>query len=396
MSARQHEAAAQALTIGISPVSDRTLLVIAAEPGVRSAAEIAAETRPRPDYLLLRDALGASLLLPAEARTGLVGRLVGRRALPLALAWAAFRRQRRFHAIFSDSERIGLPLALLLATRGRNRARHIMLTHYLSPLKKRLWFRLGAAHGIDRLIAHSTAQRALAIERLGMDPARVVMLPYQVDTRFWRPQETAMDPSASPFICSAGLEFRDYPTLVRAVEGLDVRVRIAAASHWSHHAAFAGAVHLPLNITVASLNYVGLRQLYAEARFVVVPLLAVDNQAGITTILEAMAMGKAVVVSATQGQRDVVRGYPLDGRLVWQPAFLDLPDVNAALGNLPTGIYVAPANVDDLRRAITFLLEHPEVAEELGANGRRVAEAVFTVDAFARRVAATIRAIQQS
>ena len=37
-------------------------------------------------------------------------------------------------------------------------------------------------------------------------------------------------------ICTAGLEFRDYPTLIEAVRGLDARVVIAAASPWSKRA----------------------------------------------------------------------------------------------------------------------------------------------------------------
>jgi len=46
------------------------------------------------------------------------------------------------------------------------------------------------------------------------------------------------------------------------------------------------------------LDHRHLRDLYARARFVVVPLRDVDFDAGVTTITEAMAMGKAVVSTA--------------------------------------------------------------------------------------------------
>ena len=56
-------------------------------------------------------------------------------------------------------------------------------------------------------------------------------------------------------ICSAGLEFRDYPTLVEAVDGLDVRVVIGAASHWSKRRNTAAGTPAPSNVEVDSFDY---------------------------------------------------------------------------------------------------------------------------------------------
>ena len=94
------------------------------------------------------------------------------------------------------------------------------------------------------------------------------------------------------------------------------------------------------------LGFVDLRQLYADARFVVMPLHDVEFQAGVTTILEAMAMGKAVVCSRTRGQTDVI----IDGA---------------------TGVYVPPGDAAALRAAIRGLLDDPDRADEIGARGRR-------------------------
>ena len=100
-------------------------------------------------------------------------------------------------------------------------------------------------------------------------------------------------------ICSVGLERRDYRTLCAAVEGLDVDVVIAVGSHWSTQPDLITGRPLPPNVSVCTLDFVALRALYAECLFVVMPLVETDFQAGVTTILEAMAMGKAVVCSAT-------------------------------------------------------------------------------------------------
>jgi glycosyltransferase involved in cell wall biosynthesis len=50
------------------------------------------------------------------------------------------------------------------------------------------------------------------------------------------------------------------------------------------------------------LSQLGLRDLYSQSRFVVVPLHEVDFDAGVTTLTEAMAMGKAVIVTRTRGR----------------------------------------------------------------------------------------------
>jgi glycosyltransferase involved in cell wall biosynthesis len=224
-----------------------------------------------------------------------------------------------------------------------------------------------------------------------MPAKKVALLPYFADERFWDP--TLATPASSlerPMICSAGLEFRDYTTLIAAACDLDVDARIGAASHWARHNAFGASSDLPDNITVSAYNYQQLRDLYASARFVVVPLRDVENQAGITTILEAMAMGKAVVVTRTRGQTDVVRDWR-SGAAAPSPGFLATPEFSSTLGALPTGWYVQPNDPGDLRDAINYLLAHPAVAEEMGANARRVVEGCFGLDAFVERFAKLLR-----
>ena len=79
-----------------------------------------------------------------------------------------------------------------------------------------------------------------------MPAKKVALLPYFADERFWDPALAMPDASAPrPMICSAGLEFRDYTTLIAATRDLDVDVRIGAASHWARHNAFSASSELP-------------------------------------------------------------------------------------------------------------------------------------------------------
>src|SRR5439155_16317702 len=105
---------------------------------------------------------------------------------------------------------------------------------------------------------------------------------------------------AEQVICSAGLEFRDYPTLIQAAGSLGLHVDIAAASPWSQRSNLAEQVPLPANVSVGRRSYAELRELYDRAAFVVVPVFDVDFQAGSLVMYEAMAMGKAIVATRTR------------------------------------------------------------------------------------------------
>ena len=107
-------------------------------------------------------------------------------------------------------------------------------------------------------------------------------------------------------ICAVGQELRDYPTLVEAVAGPRRRRRGRRRQPVVEASRHVGRPRHPRQREVAGFNLFDLRQLYADASFVVVPLQETDFQAGITTILEAMSMGKAVVCTRTTGQTDTI------------------------------------------------------------------------------------------
>ena len=175
----------------------------------------------------------------------------------------------------------------------------------------------------------------------------MLFTPFMVDDRFFSPDKVEPKSRTRPLICAVGLERRDYPTLLKAVDGLELDVVIAAASPWSKRKDTTAGERIPPNVTVSKFDQSALRQLYAEARFVVMPLEAVDFQAGVTAILEAMAMGKAVICSRVPGQTDVI----VDGE---------------------NGCYVTAGDPDALREEILRLLEQPEEAIRLGSNGRKM------------------------
>ena len=356
---------------------NQVLLTVSGTISPEIEAEIQQGQRPTADYLAMAEAFQADLLdFPAaRQKIGRFGRLLERLGGPkLMLAWTCFRLRHQYQLIFTDGEQIGIPLALLLKflSPGKRPA-HLMIAHLLSVPKKQVFFDwLKVQSCIDIIFVYSTWQKQFIQARWQLPDERVIFLPFMVDDRFFAPDQARPgDPlgladHGRPVISAVGLEFRDYSTLLQAVNGLDVQVVIAAASPWSKREDSTRAQEIPANVVVRRFSQYDLRDVYAASRFVVMPLYPVDFQAGVTAILEAMAMGKAVICSQTPGQTDVI-----------------------VAGE--NGVYVPPQDPDALRTAILSLLADPEEAARLGQNGYRQIHATMNLDAYVQRLASHVK-----
>jgi glycosyltransferase involved in cell wall biosynthesis len=351
-------------------MSRATLITVSGTISPTTRADIDAGRRPRADYYELADALGADLIdFELAARlAGPVGRLVGKVAGKAAmLAWVCWRSRHRYDTILTDGEQVGLPYAVLCRfSRRRSLPNHVMIVHIMSVRAKVALFKaFGLRHRIDRLLLYATAQRDFAIRSLRVAPEAAVLTTFMVDTAFFAPDQITAAPRR--MICAAGLEFRDYDTLVAAVTDLDVEVVIAAASPWSKRADEVSGRQLPSNVSITKLSLFDLRQMYGDCQMVVMPLHDSEFQAGITTILEAMAMAKPVVCTRTKGQTDTIT----EG---------------------VTGRYVPPADPAALRAAIVALLADDNAAA-MGRAARDWVVAEADIAVYAERIAAVVRSL---
>jgi len=214
----------------------------------------------------------------------------------------------------------------------------------------------------DRTLPHIDGVLALNQVQARSIPARwgahvpVTVIGHWVDTAFFHP----MDMPEEDFILAVGDDAgRDYPTLLSALDGLAMRVRVRSALP------LLGAG--PLVERVPRLPATGLRALYAAARLVVVPLQPnTRNASGISAIMEAGAMGKPVIVSDSDGIREFVR-------------------------HGETGLVVPAGDPAALRAAIDRLLGDPDLCAALGRGGRRFMEETASPAVFAPRLADAYR-----
>ena len=332
-----------------------TLMLVSADVSPRLRRDVQEGHRPVPEFLQLEDRFGVSLLDWSRLGAGHGGRSLSRSLRHVA---AAMRVLDRHQSVLSDGEHLGIPLALAMGMRAAS-TRHVMIGHQLLTRSKEPFFKLlRAHHHIDRVILHSRRHLEAAHERLGIPRSQLALVPYGIDTDFWQPRGA----NEENLVLAPGRDHRDFATLARACGGLSCAVFATLASLHSSHARALMPDAWPHNFHSEYLDFAALRSTYSRASVVVVPMMQVDFPAGVTSVLEGMAMGKAVVATATAGLEGLIK----DGE---------------------TGLTVPAGDADRMREVVGRLLERPAERARLGANARQAALENFGLEAYCSRLA---------
>lgn len=202
-------------------------------------------------------------------------------------------------------------------------------------------------------------QEAVIRQRIP-NAAPIVAIGHWEDTEYYHPM-----PEFQPegYVLAVGNDpWRDYDTLAKAARDLNVPIRIR-----TDH---APAQSLPPNVQVISrrLPYGELRELYAKASVVAVPLHDCPHAGGINGLLEAYAMGKPVIVSDSQGIRDFTQA----------------------------ALVVRPNDPGALAQGVSSILSSPAKAQAMAQAGRALVESRYSRPAFAARFAAQLWETWQS
>lgn len=192
----------------------------------------------------------------------------------------------------------------------------------------------------------------------GWPAAKVAFVPFHTDPAFVN-RPIAKE---EPFALAAGRTFRDYPALLDAARsGLNLPVTIVAG-----RGSFGAAV-VPETVTVRyDIPLAELIDLIARSALVVLPLTEREISTGQSVLLEAMAMGKPVVVTRVNGTVDYI-------------------------DHMSTGVLVPPSDSAALREAINRLAGDPDLRARIGAAGRERVLARHLPDHYAQGVALALR-----
>ena len=296
--------------------------------------------------------------------------------LPL---WATYRLARRdarailqrYDAVIVTTNAFGVALALL--TRLGLCKPHLIfiamgLVDFATPKRILLMYRTVFRH----VSVLSLGRPEVAFLKDRLPGIAVDYLPFGVDSRFWRPAGAAAETTPDdPYVLSIGNDrHRDYATLLRAWKPDYPQLKIVTKQR-------IPTAYIPANVTVISgdwhrqvLNDEQIRTLMQRALFVVLPILDTIQPSGQSACLQAMACGKAVIISDIQGiwDRDMIRN-----------------DENCRL--------VLPESVAELQAVIERSLGNAAACASLGSRARQTVERALNIDALSAIVAHLLNAI---
>lgn len=253
----------------------------------------------------------------------------------------------RSDVIFSTVDTVGIPL-VLLARAGLVRTpivyAAIGLPERLAQLRTGFARRrfLDAYRRLSAIVAYGWGEVEELRAWVGPGGPPVELVPFGVDTEYFRPDDT-VEPVAD--VVSVGADpRRDFVLLAEvARRHPELSFRVVASAE---NARLLG--DLPANVSLeVDAPFARVRDCLVGARVVALPVRENSYSGATTTLLQAMACGKPVVVSRTAA---IVQGYHLED------------GVNCRL--------VSPGDVEALEHGVVDALDAPE----LGARAREAVE----------------------
>jgi glycosyltransferase involved in cell wall biosynthesis len=277
-------------------------------------------------------------------------------------AWRAVRQARHHDVFVSANVRNALAAGLYKRLWRRQRPLLVMTEMRLDDPRRDLSWRaklmlqrFGYASA-DLLCVSARGEIDIYSARLGIPAERFRFVPWHtnvLEPRWCKP--------SGDYFFAAGRTGRDWRTLADAVRGLDVEVTVVCSR------LHASATDFPPNVTVLTdVPYQQYRALLEGAFAVVLPLEVHEYSTGQVVILEAMALGKAVVATRVLGSED----YVLDG----QDGLLVPPYDAGALRAALAGLYSSPARAERLGRAAVEKVRRDHTLERYACETVRLAE----------------------
>ncbi len=180
--------------------------------------------------------------------------------------------------------------------------------------------------------------------------------------------EKEKEPSRSDYIFTTGGSGRDFESLVRAFQKIDYKLKITTQGTFSEHLEKMRTPNVIVdNSIIPGLSSTGaIRKDYYHSLAVAVPLLSIeDNNSfapwGITVVLEALSMGKPVIVTENES-------YPFD------------------VEKEGVGIKIPYKDVEAWRQAVQYLIDNPDEAREMGQRGVQLCKNKYNYNLFAKEV----------
>ena len=270
--------------------------------------------------------------------------------------------------IFCNGEQLGIPIATLCYSLPR-RPKIITLVNNLNRPRGRLALKLlNVAGKTDMFLTCTNSQVEFLRNYLHLSENVVHHISSQpaIDTSFFTPGQASYK-KVRPLIASGGLEKRDYITLAAAIQDLDVDVKVCAFSPNASKLKSSFPKVMPSNMSCGFYELYDLVQLYRDSDLVVVTLLENNYEAGLTTLFEAMACQRPVII--TRSSQSGTINQLIDSGIV-------------------TG--VNPLDPVDLQQAIIKILNDPQTVKQQVERGYELIIKQFNHNRYLQELAAIL------
>lgn len=269
-------------------------------------------------------------------------------------------RLKKYDLVLSHGMQSGIVLCLWRRFFGKGKYKHIVFDigafnsgRETGGALKLMQF---ASKSLDGVIYHTRAQKKYYEKYHPWLVGRSEFIPFGTDTEYFVQQKgdgkEDMDgeggnqsASRNSYILCAGYHKRDWNTLIQAYEGLKTEVHLRLVGNGNIRA------ENPQIEVVARVGITELKKQMENALFCVVPLQSFPYSYGQMTLLQQMALGKAVIVADVPS----VEAYLREGALLWYE----------------------PENVEMLREKMRRLIDDSQLCRELGREAQYLVKNEF-------------------
>ena len=168
------------------------------------------------------------------------------------------------------------------------------------------------------------------------------------------------------YIISMGKSERDYQTLIEAFRQLslpDMELHIYSGSNYC-----SKGKDKNVKIFREFVRFKNSLERYYYSYLVVIPLMRSDRTLGLTSMFDAMAMGKAFLMTRN-------------------------PGIDIDIEKEEIGLWVEPYNVDDIKDKLSFLINNPGIVKRYGENGKAYLNSKYNYNMFCEGLHRSLQAI---
>lgn len=222
----------------------------------------------------------------------------------------------------------------------------------------------------DKILFLSSWVMSKMQKEFNLPSHKIMNIEFGVDIDFYDDAAREASGVTPEFFLSAGKTFRDYDTLIAAFRRLNYPLKIYCSGNSAPK-----TVDIPQNVKVyyshpyaRSIQPKELLTEYINSIAVTIPLIETDYLVGLGSLLEAMAMGKAILMTRN-------------------------PCIDIDIEKEGFGIWINPRDTEGWLEASQYIVENTNEARIMGEKARRLCKEKYNIHDFSRKLSFVFQSV---